>query len=84
MDQKRAISLKLPLYVLVNTTGFRKIKASKAKGFLLQRLGHNPSLFPSPLVALPYGSTQLSLPQRKPTFSKCTCYLARGAVGHNR
>lgn len=58
MDQKRATNLKLSLYILVNTTGFRKPKASKAKGFLLQGLGHNLSLFPSPLVALPYGSTQ--------------------------
>lgn len=53
MIHKRATNLKFPCSISLNNISLGKHKAPKEKGFLLQRLGHNLSLFLSPLVALP-------------------------------
>lgn len=68
MNHKRAANLKFPCYVSVNASGLSKHKAPKEKGFLLPRLSHNLSPFPSLLVTFLYGSTQLPLPQRASYF----------------
>lgn len=61
------------------TIGLGTHKSPKQRCFLLPRLGHNLSLFPSPWVALPHGSTQLPLPKEATYFKMHSLLCSRGS-----